>query len=121
MRAGNSVAVIVLSLLLAAFAAPTPTAAAPNVRDLMAQCTSSNQIQNLACRSYIEGFVAGVAVHIYNDRATYCLGRPLDDYVRAFLAVTAESEGLRAAADPSIALYQAMTGHMSMRHDCLRP
>lgn len=120
MRARLFVALLALSPLLAA-AAAKPGTAAPNVRDLLAQCQSTNQIQNLACRSFIDGFVAGVGVHIYNDRATYCLGRPLDDYIRAFLAVTAESESLRAAPDASIALYQAMSGHMSMRHDCLKP
>lgn len=121
MRARISITVVALTILLGTAVAPRPAVAVPNVRDLMAQCTSSNQIQNLACRSFIEGFVAGAAVHIYNDRATYCLGRPLDDYIRAFLAVTAESESLRAAPDASIALFQAMTGHMSMRHDCRRP
>ena len=121
MRARIPTAVVTLMLLAATALPPRPAAAEPSVRDLMAQCLSTNQIQNLACRSFIDGFVAGVAVHIYNDRASYCLGRPLDDYIRAFLAVTAESESLRAAPDASIALFQAMTGNMSMRHDCLKP
>ena len=121
MRAPISVAVVAVTLLAGAVLTPRQVLAEPSVRDLMAQCTSSNQIQNLACRSFIDGFVAGVSVHIFNDRATYCLGRPLDDYIRAFLAVTAESEGLRAAPDASMALFQAMTGYLSLRNDCLKP
>jgi hypothetical protein len=121
MHARFSAAVFGSLLLVPIMLLPATARAQPSVRDLMAQCTSSNPVQNLACRNFIDGFVAGVAVHVYNERANYCLGRPIDDYVRAFLTAAARSESLRAAPDASIALFQAMTGQMGTRHDCLKP
>lgn len=118
--ARTSFAARLAAACLAAVLLPAGARAEPSVRDLAAWCMGNDPVLKLNCRSFIEGFVAGVAVRTYNDRALYCLGRPLDDYIRSFLAVTAESEALRAEPRASAALFQAMTRYMNFKGPCPR-
>ena len=107
-----------MALLTVGMMFPRPGAAEPSVKDLTQWCSGNDPVLKLNCRSYVEGFVAGVAVRTYNDRATYCLGRSVDDYIKAFLAVSAESESLRKAPRASAALFTAMTGYMNFKGPC---
>lgn len=110
-----------LPLLILLFAAHGSAAAEPSVAGLMGWYSGGDPVGRLNCRVFIEGFVAGVAVRAYNDRARYCLGRPVDDYIRAFLEVATTSESLRAGPRASVALFTAMTGHMGVRGNCPNP
>ncbi len=107
--------------LLLSLTAAHPAVAEPSTRDLMKWCSSSDPVQSLNCRTFIDGFVTGVAVRTYNERIRYCIGRPVEEYVGAFLAVVTDSERLRADPRASRALFEAMTGRMFVNGVCPMP
>lgn len=106
--------------LVAIVLSASSAAAEPSAKDLAHWCSVSDPVLNQNCRMYIEGFVAGVAVRTYNDRAHYCLGRPLDEYIMAFLAMVGGNDSLREQPRASSALYSAMTGYLHFKGACRR-